>query len=266
MPDETLKTGLFDQLGILKEAYIKLLNDKDVLLNWGKPQLEALYSTKIGVWLVNRLQAQLRVKALQLKIEKLNGALNRQEPVDLIQIELEVASILAEAEARIMLDAAKIESAKQMLSHLDTPERSGDIRKLYRELAKQLHPDVNNNLTQEQIQLWQQVKEAYENGDLEKLKAMSIVYEKELSQAAVAENEMTEEQITLRLAVLKEGIKVLQDEVTAIKSVFPFTIETNIKDDEWVDAEVTRLKEELERLKVYEEELTLQFQQMISLV
>ena len=266
MPDETLKTGLFDQLGILKEAYIKLLNDKDVLLNWGKPQLEALYSTKIGVWLVNRLQAQLRVKALQIKIEKLNGALNRQEPVDLIQIELEVASILAEAEARIMLDAAKIESAKQMLSHLDTPERSGDIRKLYRELAKQLHPDVNNNLTQEQIQLWHQVKEAYENGDLEKLKAMRIVYEKELSQAAAAENEMTEEQITLRLAVLKEGIKVLQDEVTAIKSVFPFTIEANIKDDEWVNAEVTKLKEELERLKVYEEELTLQYQQMISLV
>ena len=221
MPDEILKAGLSDQLKILKEAYIKLLNDKDVLLNWGKPQLEALYSTKIGVWLVSRLQAQLRIKALQLKTEKLNAALNRQEPVDLIQLELEVAAALAAAEAKIMTDVAKIEAAKQMLSQLDTPQRSSELRKLFRELAKQLHPDVNNHLTKEQVELWHQVKEAYESGDLEKLKAMCIIYEKELSQAAAAENELTEEQITLRLAILKEGIKVLQDEVISIRSVFP---------------------------------------------
>ncbi|MEO6670756.1 MAG: J domain-containing protein [Ferruginibacter sp.] len=266
MPDETVKPELQDQLNLLKEAYIKLLNDKDVLLNWGKPQLEALYSTKIGVWLVQRLQAQLRIKALQLKIEKLTAALNRQQPIDLTQMEMEVAAMLAEAEARIMIDAAKIESAKQLLSHLASPERTGELRKLYRELAKQLHPDVNNNLTPEQIQLWHQVKEAYENGDLEKLKAFRVVYEKELSQAAATENELTEEKITLRLAVLKEGIKVLQDEVNLIRSAFPFTIESDIKDDEWVENETNTLKEELEKLRVYEEELTLQYQQMISLL
>jgi hypothetical protein len=154
MPHEISNQELLSQLNLLKEEYIKLLNDIDVLLNWGKPQLEALYSTKIGLWLVNRLQAQLRIKALQLKIEKLNSCINLQQEVDLTQIELEVAAILAEAEAKIMIDTAKIESAKQLLSHLDTPERSGNLRKLYRELAKQLHPDVNNQLTQEQIQLW----------------------------------------------------------------------------------------------------------------
>ncbi|MEO8769989.1 MAG: J domain-containing protein [Ferruginibacter sp.] len=266
MPDEIVQPGLKDQLHLLKEAYIKLLNDKDVLLNWGKPQLEALYSTKIGVWMVQRLQAQLRIKALQLKIEKLTSALNRQQPIDITAIELEVAAMLAEAESRIMLDAAKIEKAKHLLSHLDSPERTGELRKLYRELAKQLHPDVNNNLTQEQIQLWHQVKEAYENGDLEKLKAFRVVYEKELSQAAAAEDELTEEQLTLRLAVLKEGIKVLQEEVNHIRSLFPFTIESNIKDDEWVEQETTKLKDELEKLRLYEEELTLQYQQMISLL
>ena len=236
------------------------------MLNWGKPHLEALYSTKIGVWLVQRLQAQLRIKALQFKIEKLNSALNQQKPVDLIEIELEVATMLAEAETKIMIDVAKIESAKHLLSHLSTPERSSELRKVYRALAKQLHPDVNSQLTEEQKQLWHQVKEAYESGDLEKLKAMRIVYQKELSQATEAENELPEDQITLQLAVLKEGIKVLQNEIVTIKTVFPFTIETNIKDDDWVETETTRLKEELNRLKIYEEELTLQYQQMISLL
>lgn len=266
MPEEILNNELLSQLNLLKEEYIKLMNDIDVLINWGKPQLEALYSIKIGVWLVNRLQAQLRIKALQLKIEKLNSCLNLQQEVDLTQIELEVAATLAEAEARIMIDTAKIESAKQLLSHLHSPERSGSLRKVYRELAKQLHPDVNHDLTQEQIQLWHLVKEAYENGDLEKLKAMQIVYEKELSQTAKAETVLTQEQITLRLALLKEGIKILQDEIVQIKQVFPFTIEANIKDDEWVNNETTKLKEELDQLKVYEEELTLQYQHMISLL
>ena len=85
MPDEIVKPGLPEQLSLLKEEYIKLLNDKDVLINWGKPQLEALYATKIGVWLVKRLQAQLRIKALQLKMEKLHIAINTEQPVDLIQ-------------------------------------------------------------------------------------------------------------------------------------------------------------------------------------
>jgi hypothetical protein len=266
MPEEILNKELLSQLSLLKEAYIKLHNDIDVLINWGKPQLQALYSIKIGVWQVKRLQAQLRIRALQLKIEKLNICINRELKVDLIQIELEVALMLVGAEAKIMIDTAKIESAKQLLSHLDSPERAGSLRKVYRELAKQLHPDINHKLTQEQVQLWHVVKEAYENGDLEKLKAMQIVYEKELLQTTKAETVLTEEQITLRLVLLKEGIKVLQDEIVQIKQVFPFTIEANIKDDEWVNQESAKLKEELERLKAYEEELTLQYQNMISLL
>lgn len=57
------------QTDLLKEEYIKLLNDKDVLLHWGKPQLEALYSTRIGIFQVERLQIQLRIRALKRKIE-----------------------------------------------------------------------------------------------------------------------------------------------------------------------------------------------------
>ena len=166
MATELSTDELLAQLDLLKEEYIKLLNDQDVLINWGKPQLEALYSTRIGIWQVKRLQTQLRIKGLKLKLEKVRSCINQNKPVDITAIELEVAASLAEAEARIMLESGKIEKAKELLSHLHSPERSGELRKLYRELAKQLHPDVNNNLTQEQIQLWHLVKEAYENGDL----------------------------------------------------------------------------------------------------
>ena len=163
-----------------------------------------------------------------------------------------------------MLESSKIEKASELLSHLDTPERSGDLRKLYRELAKQLHPDVNNDLTQEQVQLWHLVKEAYENGDLEKLKAMRVVYEKELSATTEAETSLTPEELSLRIEVLKEGIKVLQEKILHIKNQFPFTVQHQITDDEWVESETTKLREELNQLDAYEQELTLEYEHLIS--
>jgi len=259
-----MSEDLHTQLNLLKEEYINLLNDQDVLINWGKPQLEALYSTRIGVWQVKRLQTQLRIKALKLKLEKVRSCINQNQPIDVTAIEMEVAASLAEAEARIMLESGKIEKASELLSHLDTPERSGDLRKLYRELAKQLHPDVNNDLTQEQVQLWHLVKEAYENGDLEKLKAMRVVYEKELSATSEAETSLTPGELSLRIEVLKEGIKVLQEKILHIKSQFPFTVKHQITDDEWVESETTKLREELNQLDAYEQELTLEYEHLIS--
>ncbi len=46
--DALTRAQLQEQYDLLRTEYIKLLNDKDVLMQWGKPQLEALYNTRIG--------------------------------------------------------------------------------------------------------------------------------------------------------------------------------------------------------------------------
>ncbi len=258
--DEELKK----QFDILKEEYIKLINDKDVLLNWGKPQLEALYVSRIGRLQVERLQLQLHIKALKRKIELLQSALNRNVPVDINAIELQVASEFAEAEHRIMQEANKIATSEAMLSNLASPERSIKLRKLYKQFAKQLHPDLNKNFTLEQEELWHIVKNAYENGDLEKLKALEVVYEKELKAAEKQMQHMTHEELDLRITVFKEGIKVLHKQVKNIRNEFPFTIEQQIKDEDWVAAENAKVEGEMKALKMYEEELTLQYRQMLQ--
>lgn len=258
------KETLQADLNILKEEYIKLLNDKDVLDNWGKPQLAALYATRIGYLQVEKLQLQLRIKGQKRKIEMVQSAINRNVPVDIMAIELLVATELAEAEYRIMQETGKIENARNLLSNLSSPERSSELRKLYRQMAKQLHADINPGLTEEQQQIWLQLKDAYQAGDLEKLKAMELIYENQLKAASAAQQELTEEELLLKIEVLKEGCVVLNEQIKQIKSEFPFTIELQIKDEVWVAEEQDKLKKEITALNLYETELTLQYQQIIG--
>ncbi len=262
--DSSPKQLLQNQYDLLKTEYIKLLNDKDVLLSWGKPQLEALYNTRIGYLQIERLQSQLRIKSLKRKLELLRSAINQNKPVDIIEIEMQVAAELANAELKIMQEIDKLQYSKDLLSHLSSPEHSAELRKLYRQFAKQLHPDINQNLTDEQINLWYIVKDAYKKGDVEKLKALKLVYEDELTKIESKIDDYSEEEITLKIEVLKEGIKVLNEQILEIKTEFPFTIESQIKDDEWVKIEQDNLNTELQKLKDYEEELTQDYHKIIS--
>jgi hypothetical protein len=263
MEEASLET-LQSEFLILKEAYIKLLNDVDVLERWGKPQLEALYITRIGHWQIERLKAQLQVRALQRKIELAMIAVNHDEVPDVIGIELQVASELAEAEQRIMQESHNLAIAKDLLSHLASPEKSAELRSLYKKMAKALHPDVQPNLTDEQRELWLKVQEAYNNGDLDRLKALGLVYAELLEAAETAGQALTANELSLQCATLKEGIRVLEEKIKLLRDAFPFTFEELLKDDEWVAEQTATVQAELEQLRVYEGELRLEYENIIK--
>lgn len=259
-----VKEELLSRFDILRTEYIKLLNDKDVLLQWGKPQLEALYATRIGVHQLEELQAQLRIKALKRKIEMVRSIIARNLPLDINAIELQAAAELADAETEIMQQTQAIAEGKKLLAHLDTPQRSAELRQIFKQIARQLHPDVNPELTAEQIELWHLVKNAYETGDLEKLKALKVVYEKEINLVNKKMQDLEEDQIVLRNEVLSEGIKLLNKEIEAIRKEFPFDIELQIKDEEWVHNRVSEIQELIKKLRIYEGELILEYEALIN--
>lgn len=257
------KEDLLSNFDILRTAYIKLLNDKDVLLAWGKPQLEALYSTRIGVYQLEQLQLELRIKALKRKIEMVRSIIVRNLPLDAAAIELQVAAELAAAELEVMRAVAQIENGKALLSHLDTPQRSAELRSIFKQLAKLLHPDVNPLLTGEQQELWHKAKDAYEHGDLEKLKALRVIYEKEISNTESLLTELTGEQLELRNQVLSEGIKQLEKEIATICNSFPFDLEENIKDEAWVAAKQEAIRQTINQLRSLEGGLILEYEALI---
>jgi hypothetical protein len=250
----------------VKQAYIKALNDKDILINWGKPHLESLYISKIGYLQIDKLQIQLRIKALKRKIELVVACINKEEPVDLINIELQIATELANAEKTILQAAADLDNATFLLSHLATPSHGKELKDLYKQLAKQLHPDVNTNLTDKQKELWHIVQQAYNNGDLEKLRAIPIVYQNELKNAEDAFLQLSEEELLLKIKVLQEGIHVLEREMLAIKQEFPFCMQDEILDDEWIANQKQDLQKELQELTILEQDINQQYLHLIKCI
>jgi hypothetical protein len=236
---------------------VKLLTDKDCLLEWGKPQLEALYLTKIGRKQLELLELRLEVKRLKKMTELAVTCINRNESVDWEKIENVVDTSLEKDYEEIFAAASRMAQANNLLSNLASPERSAELRKLYRRLAKELHPDVNPDLTENQRYLWHAVRRAYEYGDLESLRALSIMAQDLDSHS----DKLSMDDFQLQIELLKAGIEKLMAEIEQIHSEFPFNIKKDLYNEEWVKKQNEQteilIKQASEQKAKYEERLDL---------
>ncbi len=252
-----VKEELLQELDTLRIAYIKLLNDKDVLLHWGKPQLEALYQTRIGVHKLELLTIQLQIHATRRKLEMVRSSIQTQQPIQIEIIEMLVAIELEQAQHNIQVQADLVADGEMLLSNLGSPTRSAELRDMYKFFAKQLHPDATGvELNDEMKALWHRVQHAYKSGDAETLQALKLAYSAELQTIQNSVETLSEEELNLQVETLKEGVKVLTRAIEKIRIEFPFSIEHQIKDEDWVLQEVTEIKAEIEQLqKVHEQQL-----------
>lgn len=239
------KKDLLEALNSLKAGYISALNALDVMKNWGKVQLEALYSTKIGRYKIELLDLQIRYRAVKKKIQLCHQYINRNQNPDFLVIEETVRQMSAGAYKEIHAEKQKLAFGKAVLSNLKSPEDSAEIRKIYRNIARTLHPDINPNLSEKQRELWHTFQKAYKDGDLDRLKAMEIVFADELQQSAQQLKDLPEEEILLQTAQIKQGIAVLEQQIAELEKEFPFNIADLIRDEDWVKEQQETLKKEI---------------------
>lgn len=243
------KEELLESLNKLKAGYIASLNSLEMMKNWGKTQLEALYATRIGRFKVEILELQIESKALKKKIQLCYHYINQGRAPFFDEIEHKVKQMMEEAYEEFFQQKQKVMFGKAVLSNLGSPEKSAELRKIFRNIAKSLHPDVNPNLTEEQQEIWHLFYTAYKNGDLDKMKALELVYADEIKQFAKQTDTLSEEDILLQTAMLKQGILELEQQINELNQEFPFNIAEQIRDDQWVEEQQNILKKEIEELK-----------------
>jgi hypothetical protein len=154
--------------------------------------------------------------------------INRKIIPDMVEIEETIREQFAEWQAKIAERAASVERARMESEQgrVATNEETAECRSVFREIVKQLHPDIIGELTEGQKALWMQAQEAYKYYDIEELRAIALLVGNKLLLPDIT----TEEHHRKKIASLTSAIEHLRQEITEIRSRRPYLYHSLLMD------------------------------------
>lgn len=155
---------LINELASIRYSLIPLYEKKDKLLFVDAAALRNEYIEKIGHYEESVLQAELEVALLREKLKDIQIAINRREPVDMVEIEAKVQ----EKKEQMVSSIEQQDLTLHELPELSDKERDS-MQRIYRGIIDEYHPALNSNLTDTQKELYEQAMEAYQHQNLQEL-------------------------------------------------------------------------------------------------
>ncbi|BAU65118.1 DnaJ-like protein [Stanieria sp. NIES-3757] len=125
---------------------------------------------------------------------------------------------------------AQINEYMELLESAKDFKPSQELKKLYREVAKKIHPDLatDENERQRRQQLMAEANQAYEDGNVEKLQA--ILHDWESSPESVKGEGISFELIRIirQIAQSRKRLKVIQSEIEALEQTELYQLKIKI--------------------------------------
>lgn len=217
-----------------------LLLERDELQFVICKNIETEYMLKLGSIEYKAYQAQCLSLRLKRKIELIQAKKNRQEKVIISAIEEALDTEFAEYQKRLDEQINKMNDAlKRSKAEVLTVEENKELKKLYRKIVKALHPDINPDVSETQVNLFDNAVQAYKNGDLNTLRIIG----------EMVGNSPLPEQHKDALTLLNEEkerlqnlLKVIRDSIEQIKSEYPYTMKEIIEDEEQIEQKKRELE------------------------
>ncbi len=247
------KKQLKEEYERLQLEYAALVAERDELENSEGPRLTALYMEAVGQLQYEVLVLRYEIALLKQKRDLLQAYKNRGEKADLNYVDEQVEATTKTYNENIQREEEKIKQAKAYIEEQKEKEKKNqedekrELRDLYRKLVHRLHPDLHPEQTEWEKELFLNVQDAYEKGDLERLRELAQLLEAGMPTDAV-DNETTEEWEE-RVNQLKEEIKKIREETARILQEFPFTYRERLNDPEWISQTQDMLRKEIAELE-----------------
>ena len=220
-----------ERLTELRKRFLDLYTKHKFMIENDMLVLNSIYLEKIGHLQLKLLQKQAESARYKMKMMLLQAAVNRNEKPNLEEIEQQVEAKMQSHYARINEQTMAIEAAKHVLSNMMSEEDSRKLKELFRLLCKRLHPDLNPDLTREEMDLFVKVKAAYELKDIAELQGILLYLD-----GAGSDNplDLTPEERMARIQRLEKSINELDIKINELRLSFPFNIEEQIMDDNYI--------------------------------
>lgn len=166
MLEQTYLKWLGKEVVAAKYALLVALEKKDNLLYIEEPELKQEYMQKIGMYEEQVLKLELEVSLQEKKKMLIQAAINRREPVDLEAIEKQLDE---ERENQLNRLNETFKAGIHQNANL-TAEEKEELQKLYKEIVREFHPQVRNDMTGTEKILYQKALDAYKRQNLEELR------------------------------------------------------------------------------------------------
>ena len=227
------------------EEYEQLLLERDSLYK-EKESIYVMYIHEFGDLLVERFHSQINIICTKKSIAFCQAKINRGWIVCLSELNSFIDIEMQGYNDKLSCMIDQNESCRR-LTRLSKDENQR-IKRIYRKLARLLHPDLNPDIENETwlSDLWERISTAYKFGDLEELENLELLANTALDSLNVEHPEIIIPNIGQRIEKIKNDIRQI---VSTEPYIYKKTLENPV--------EIKKLKEKLQ-IEIKENELYLE--------
>ncbi len=218
---------LYAELKTRKDALARLMETKALMLGYDAVRLKADYMNKVGNEENEIAELELKLKRAGRKIEIIRDLMEHKQKVDMETIDAQIylEFLLNEEDQKFAENIYVLFEEKIQ----EDPSEENRLKEMYYDFAKNLHPDINPDLAESELNLWHKVQSAYQNKDIEEMEALYELYRTTFDM-----EEDLKQDIQKRIEKIRNLTHQTFMKIANIEQSFPFTIEEHLNDDEWL--------------------------------
>jgi hypothetical protein len=253
------QSGPVAKLKALREETASLLQEKDSLTHHICPSLSLAWTVRVGHLECELFEVRLKVSKVKRMTELIQVKIYQDKSYSL-------SDISDDAERDLESNFLKLKFMKLALNKdAEAAEESGlkitqselaSVKSLYREIAKQIHPDINPNISEKEADLFKMASDAYKVFDLWALEAITAA----LGRASETEKKMSNSELASETSRLRQINRELREAINSIKQSYPYNKIEILSNPAALEAEknslIKQTEHEKERLTFYEARLS----------
>ena len=125
-----------------------------------------------------------------------------------------------------------------------------ELKRLYRQIVKRLHPDVHPNPTERERDLLNRANKAYKEGDVEEMRRIwEELAGTEQTEESFEDTEEGRNRLRELIRTLRKRCKALEEEIRHIKTSFPYTAKALLDDDKALEMKRQELLDQLAEVR-----------------